>query len=281
MSFEILKKHKTYGGETLFCQHQSVSTKSMMKFSVFLPVEKNQIDSALIWLSGLTCTEENFMTKAGAQRVLAGTTTMLICPDTSPRGLSISGADDSYDFGTGASFYLNAQSEQYKSNYNMFDYITKDLISLLKTDFGVNTFFISGHSMGGHGALIMALRKPTLFASVSAFSPIVNPLLCPWGQKAFLGYLGDNKEKWKEYDACELLKNGHKFNGTILIEQGLNDEFLEKQLLTKNFEHVCVEVHQKFKVNYRDGYDHSYYFISSFIEDHIQFHLEHLEKLAT
>ncbi len=278
MSFETLKRHKAFGGETLFCQHQSASTQTTMKFSVHKPCPPDQVDSALIWLSGLTCTEENFITKAGAQKVLAGTTTMVICPDTSPRGLGIPGSEDSYDFGTGAGFYLNATTDLYKNNYNMYDYITKDLVTLLKGDFGVSRFAISGHSMGGHGALVIGLREPELFASVSAFSPIVNPVASPWGQKAFTGYLGDDKELWKQYDACELIEAGHRFNGTLLVEQGLSDDFLKEQLLTNNLETTCSKADQSFKVNYREGYDHSYYFISSFIEDHIQHHLQYLQN---
>lgn len=273
---EILKRHKTFEGETIFAQHQSLATQTLMKFSAFLPVEKQNIESALIWLSGLTCTEENFITKAGAQKVLAGTKTMIICPDTSPRGLNIPGTEDSYDFGTGAGFYVNAQTDNFKTNYNMYDYIAKDLVSLLKEEFGVTQSSIFGHSMGGHGALVIGLRETNSFKSISAFSPIVNPIKCAWGQKAFSGYLGDNQKLWKQYDACELLKSGHKHGQPILVDQGLADEFLEEQLLTKSLEQACTEVGQKLELNYRHGYDHSYYFISSFIESHIRFHLQHL-----
>lgn len=274
---EILKTHLSFGGKTLFGQHESQATKTTMKFSAFLPKEAEQIDSALIWLSGLTCTEENFITKAGAQKILAGTNTMIICPDTSPRGLQIAGADDSYDFGTGAGFYLNAQTQSYKTNYNMYDYIVKDLTKLLSDEFAVTTMSLFGHSMGGHGALVIGLREQNLFQSVSAFSPIVNPMQCQWGQKAFTGYLGDDKEQWKAYDTCELLKSGKKRSDNILIEQGLADDFFASQLLTKNLEAVCTEVGQECKINYRPGYDHSYFFISTFLEDHIRFHLERLK----
>lgn len=272
MSFEILKSHKTFGGKTIFCEHQSNATKTVMKFSAFLPKEKEKIANAIIWLSGLTCNEENFITKAGAQKFLKDSNTMIICPDTSPRGIGAPGEDESYDFGTGAGFYVNATTDGYKENYQMYDYIVKDVVELLKDGFGVSNIAITGHSMGGHGALVIGLRNPDIFSSVSAFSPIVNPVECPWGKKALSGYLGDKIEDWKAYDSCELIENGARHEKTLLIEQGLADEFYKEQLLTDNLADLCEKVGQCFKVNYREGYDHSYYFISSFIEDHIKFH---------
>jgi len=275
MSYEILKSHRTFGGMTHFCEHDAPSTKTKMKFSCFLPCDVAEIDSAIIWLSGLTCTEENFITKAGAQNHLKKTKTMIICPDTSPRGLDIPGADEDYDFGTGASFYVNATTDAYKTNYQMDDYVVKDLINLLKDDFGADKISITGHSMGGHGALTLGLRNPDIFRSVSAFSPIVNPINCPWGQKALAGYLGADKENWKEYDACELLKE-HKHQCAILIDQGLDDNFYPEQLLTDNFVKAAKDHGQEIVVNKRAGYDHSYYFIASFIKNHIDFHLKAL-----
>jgi len=272
MSFEILKSHKTFGGKTIFCEHQSNATKTVMKFSAFLPKEKEKIANAIIWLSGLTCNEENFITKAGAQKFLKDSNTMIICPDTSPRGIGAPGEDESYDFGTGAGFYVNATTDGYKENYQMYDYIVKDVVELLKDGFGVSNIAITGHSMGGHGALVIGLRNPDIFSSVSAFSPIVNPVECPWGKKALSGYLGDKIEDWKAYDSCELIEKGARHEKTLLIEQGLADEFYKDQLLTDNLADLCDRVGQSFKVNYREGYDHSYYFISSFIEDHIKFH---------
>tara|TARA_B100001971_G_scaffold91031_1_gene83937 strand:- start:6088 stop:6915 length:828 start_codon:yes stop_codon:yes gene_type:complete len=274
MSYETLKKHRTFEGETLFCEHDSTATKTKMKFSVYMPNAK--VDSAIIWLSGLTCTDENFITKAGAQKILAGTNTMIICPDTSPRGVGAPGEDESYDFGTGAGFYVNATTDGYKDNYQMYDYIVKDLVSVLKDDFNVQKISITGHSMGGHGALVIGLREKEIFASVSAFSPIVNPVQCPWGQKALKGYLGDNESEWKEYDACELIKAGKRASSSLLVDQGLADEFLKEQLLSDNLKKVCSETDQALELNFREGYDHSYYFISTFIEDHIKFHLKHL-----
>ncbi|MEE3077903.1 MAG: S-formylglutathione hydrolase [Bdellovibrionota bacterium] len=275
-SYEILKSHVTFGGKTVFCEHQSSSTKTKMKFSAFLPKEIEEIEHAIVWLSGLTCNEENFITKAGAQRYLKDTNTMIICPDTSPRGLEIEGEDDSYDFGSGAGFYVNATEGDYRTNYQMYDYISKDLVSLLKNDFGVKKISIMGHSMGGHGALVLGLREEGTFESISAFSPIVNPVSCAWGQKAFKGYLGDDKDKWKEYDACELIEKGLKTKHEILVDQGLGDEFFEKELLTNNLKNICESKGQSLRLFFREGYDHSYYFISSFIEDHIKFHLEKL-----
>jgi len=275
MSYEILKKHKSFEGETIFCEHQSKSTKTMMKFSAFLP--DSQIDSAIIWLSGLTCTEENFITKAGVQAALEHTNTMIICPDTSPRNLDIKGSEDSYDFGTGASFYVNATAENYKENYQMYDYISKDIIELLKDSFGVKKISITGHSMGGHGALVIGLRENELFESISAFSPICNPMECAWGQKALEGYLGSDKVLWKSYDASDLVSNAQTHKNPILIDQGLDDEFYPDQLLSKNFEKVCSDNNQELTLNLREGYDHSYYFIASFIADHIKFHLKYLK----
>lgn len=267
---KVLKSHKTFEGKTEFWSHQSESTKTEMKFSTFIP--NGEIKGCLIWLSGLTCTDENFITKAGAQRSLAQNNMMVICPDTSPRGLNLPAEHDAYDFGSGAGFYVDATTDGYKDHYKMYSYVVNELTAIIKNHFKVSNISISGHSMGGHGALVIGLRNPTLFRSISAFSPIVNPIEVPWGQKAFKGYLGEDKASWKNYDACELLKSGHKHSGTILIHQGLNDEFLENQLKTKHFESAARECGQSYKVNMCEGYDHSYYFISTFIEEHVIHH---------
>lgn len=274
MEISKLKSHKTFGGETCFYEHDSTITKTTMKFSTFEP--KSKVKNCILWLSGLTCTDENFITKAGAGRYLTETNTMILCPDTSPRGLDLPGEHDSYDFGSGAGFYLNATTDGYKDHYRMYDYIMNEVVPMIKEKFNVEKVSITGHSMGGHGALILGLKEQETFTSVSAFSPIVNPMNCPWGEKAFTGYLGEDKEAWKEYDATELLKNGKARKDTLLIEQGLADEFFEGQLKTANLENTAKEVGQSIQCNYRDGYDHSYYFISSFIEDHISFHLKAL-----
>lgn len=264
-----LKTHQCFEGKTQFWSHDSVETKTEMKFSTFIPV--GNIKGCLIWLSGLTCTDENFISKAGAQRYLTEAGWMVICPDTSPRGLNLPGEHDSYDFGSGAGFYVDATTPQYKDHYRMFSYINDELYGLIQKEFKVDTIAISGHSMGGHGALVLGLRHPEKYKSISAFSPIVNPTLVPWGQKAFQGYLGDVNEG-NEYDACELLKEGNTHPHKILIHQGTSDEFLEKQLFTKNIETEGKAARQDLEVKYATGYDHSYYFIGTFIEEHIKFH---------
>lgn len=275
MTIKRLKSSKTFEGDTCFYEHASSSTKTTMKFSTYEPKGNGPIENCIIWLSGLTCTDENFITKAGAQEYLSGTTTMILCPDTSPRGLNLDGEHDGYDFGSGAGFYVNATTPGYKDHYRMYDYIVSEIVDILKSQFGVKNISIMGHSMGGHGALVMGLRNKDIFKSVSAFSPIVNPINCPWGQKALKGYLGDNSESWKEYDAVELIRSSNKREDTLLVDQGLADEFLKEQLLSKNLEEICREKNQSLEMNYRDGYDHSYYFISTFIENHIKFHLKH------
>jgi S-formylglutathione hydrolase len=276
MSVVLIKQSKSFDGQTCYYEHDSKSTNTKMRFSAYLPVDKSEIESCIIWLSGLTCTEDNFITKAGAQKYLAGSKTMILCPDTSPRGLNLSGEHDSYDFGSGAGFYVNALTEGYRDHYKMYDYVSKELVALIKDEFGVSKLSIMGHSMGGHGALVLGLREQSLFKSVSAFSPIVNPTLCPWGEKAFLGYLGNDRNAWNEYDATELIRAGKKRNDSLLIDQGLKDEFFEKQLLTHNLVSAAKEVGQELEVKYREGYDHSYFYISSFIGEHINFHLKAL-----
>jgi len=275
MKLNIVKKNRSFEGDTVFFEHESELTKTPMKFSAFIPSGK--VDSAIIWLSGLTCTEENFITKSGAQNFLKNSNTMIICQDTSPRGLDLPGEHESYDFGSGAGFYVNATTEGYREHYQMYDYISKEIVEILKNNFDIDKVSIMGHSMGGHGALVLGLREKDLFKSVSAFSPIVNPLGCPWGQKALKGYLGEQLAGAEAFDATELVKDGKKHEGTILIDQGTDDEFLKEQLLTESFELACERNGQSLKVNYREGYDHSYFFISSFIEDHINFHLESLK----
>lgn len=274
MKIKLEKSHKQFEGEALFYSHESETTQTQMKFSCFIPNQNKKAKSAIIWLSGLTCTEENFITKAGAQRFLSGTDTMIICPDTSPRGLELKGEHESYDFGSGAGFYVNATTQGYDKHYNMYDYVMKDIISILEDNFGVQNLSIMGHSMGGHGALMIGFKNADKFKAISAFSPIVNPVNCPWGEKAFTGYLGSDESKWIDYDSCELVKSGKHFDGEILIDQGTSDEFLEEQLLTNRFKEVCQDKEQRLRVNMREGFDHSFYFISTFIENHISKHLE-------
>lgn len=217
------------------------------------------------------------MAKAGAQKHLADAGFMVICPDTSPRGLNLPNEHDSIDFGSGAGFYVDATTPGYKDHYKMYSYITEELYDLIVTEYQMkNKISIFGHSMGGHGALIMGLREREKFKSVSAFAPIVNPMQSPWGRKAFTGYLGENEEAWKMYDATELIKSGvHRYD-QILIEQGSADQFLADRLLTNNLVLASNSSQQKLNVRYQENYDHSYYFIASFIENHIQFHARHL-----
>lgn len=269
-----LKSHKSFGGETQFWTHSSEMTKTEMKFSTFLP--SGEVKGCLIWLSGLTCTEENFITKAGAQKFLAENHLMVICPDTSPRGLNLPQEHDSYDFGSGAGFYVDATQSPYDTNYKMYSYVNRELYSIIKDHFNVQKISISGHSMGGHGALVIGLREPQKYQSISAFSPIVNPSVVPWGTKALSGYLGSDKKLWSDYDACELIKSGKLHTQEILIHQGLKDEFLEGQLKLENFENVATSFGQKIKTQKVEDYDHSYYFISTFIEEHIKFHAKYL-----
>jgi len=272
---EKLKFHKTFGGETAFWSHHSETTKTPMKFSTFIP--EGEVKGCLIWLSGLTCTDENFITKAGAQKYLNDHNLMVICPDTSPRGINLPQEHDAYDFGSGAGFYVDATTEHYKDHYRMYSYIVSELYEIIKNQFKMSNISISGHSMGGHGALVIGLRNPDKFESISAFSPIVNPMNAPWGEKAFNGYLGSNQDEWKNFDSCELLKTGKLHASKILIHQGANDEFLEKQLLTENFSKAASTAGQAHKVELCPGYDHSYYFISTFISEHISHHAEYLK----
>ena len=273
---EKLKENKSFDGFTRFYEFDSPSTKTKMKFSTFEP-KSGKVKKAIIWLSGLTCNEENFITKAGGQALLCEKDVMILCPDTSPRGLDLPSEHDSYDFGSGAGFYINAKTKGYEDHYQMYDFIKNDIVNILKSEFGVERISIMGHSMGGHGALILGLNEKDLFKSISAFSPLANPINCEWGQKAFKGYLGENwKEDAVKYDATFLVQNGANHPLPILIDQGTSDEFYPEQLLTQNFETACKEHNQKVKVNLRDGYDHSYFFISTFLKNHIDFHLKAL-----
>ncbi len=269
-----LKSHKTFNGKTEFWSHESKMTKTEMKFSTFIP--DGELSGCLIWLSGLTCTEENFITKAGAQKALGKRGLMVICPDTSPRGLNLPGENDTYDFGSGASFYVNATQAPYDLNYKMYDYISIELYDLIVKEFKVKNISILGHSMGGHGALVIGLKNPEKFKSISAFSPIVNPSSTPWGRKALKGYLGEDESKWSAFDATELIKSGHTHPKRILIHQGSNDEFLEKELQTDRFIKAALEMNQEHEVLFCEGFDHSYYFIATFIKEHIKFHANNL-----
>lgn len=273
-SINLISEYRCFEGTVGFCSHQSATCNSEMKFAVYQPPQvKLQPVPVLYFLSGLTCTEENFTAKAGAQRFAAEYGLMLVAPDTSPRNTGIAGENDDWDFGSGASFYVDATEEPWSQNYQMYSYIVQELPALIAEHFPIKSDKqgIFGHSMGGHGALVCALRNPEIFKSVSALAPITAPMRCPWGQKAFTNYLGTNEATWRNYDASELVKAA-KYNRPILIDQGSADKFLEEQLLPHIFEQACAEVNQPLTLRFHDGYDHSYYFISTFMEDHIRHH---------
>ena len=271
-----ISQQKHFGGTQSRLEHDSAVLGCTMRFSVFLPpqVSNGQRVPVLYWLTGLTGTDENFSTKSGAQRVAAQLGLALVIPDTSPRGEHVPN-DEAYDLGQGAGFYLNATQAPWQKNFQMFDYITCELPSLIEQNFPVNDKrAISGHSMGGHGALMIASKLPQRFVSVSAFAPIANPMRCPWGQKAFAAYLGDDQQAWKAYDTVELLK-AHGLSLPMLVDTGTADEFLEKQLNTDALIAVAAKLPNA-RVRYQDGYDHSYYFVSTFMEEHLRFHASYL-----
>jgi len=275
---------KCNNGFVRFYKHDSTETKTTMTFAVYLPPKavgfEPQKCPVVYWLSGLTCTEQNFITKAGATKVASELGLILICPDTSPRGANIQGEDDSWDFGSGAGFYVDATEPKWSNNYRMYSYITKELREIVDNNFPVlpASQSIFGHSMGGHGALICALKNPGLYKSVSAFAPICNPMKCPWGEKAFTGYLGGDQNKWKEYDACCLAANYTGPKLEILSDQGSDDGFLKKdQLLPGALVEACAG-NDALVLTSREleGYDHSYYFITTFVEDHLRHHAKYL-----
>ena len=272
---------KEFGGYLNRYEHDSSTCQCKMTFSVYLPPQAaTEKVPALYWLSGLTCTDDNARTKAGMQRYAAEQGIALIFPDTSPRGDDVPDAAERYDLGKGAGFYVNATQMPWKKNYQMYDYVTEELPALVEKEFAVipNVKSISGHSMGGHGALICALKTPQAYQSVSAFSPICNPVECDWGKGCFGSYLGDDTSTWQSYDATLLVKDGAKVN-EILIDQGTSDEFYdEAQLLPENFQAACDQAGQSLTLRMQEGYDHSYHFIASFIGEHIAYHAKALKK---
>ena len=274
---ETISEHACFGGKVGFYRHASSANDCDMQFSVFQPPQAaNGPVPVLTYLAGLTCTEETFMTKAGAQYVAAELGLMLVAPDTSPRGDGV--PDDSegaYDFGLGAGFYLNATEAPWNQNFHMYDYLMKELPEVLFANFpgDRNRQGITGHSMGGHGALTLGLKNPDTYLSVSAFAPICSPINCPWGQKALSNYLGSDQTAWANYDATELVKNLDAVpTNKILIDQGLADQFLEQELHPHMFEAACEEKGVALELRRHDGYDHGYYFIASFMENHLRYH---------
>ena len=275
---ETISENKCHGGTQGVYRHRSECTGTDMRFAVYLPAAAEERKVPVLWyLSGLTCTEENFTVKAGAQRYAAEFGVALIAPETSPRGAGVAGEDEDYDFGTGAGFYLDAVVHPWSGHYSMYSYITAELPRLVFAEFplDVERQGITGHSMGGHGALTLALKNPETYRSVSAFSPICAPSQVPWGQKAFTGYLGKDYEEWRDHDATELVRSGHR-TSRILIDQGDADDFLQSQLRPDLFQAACDEQGQSVEIRMQPGYDHSYYFISTFIGDHVRFHARSL-----
>lgn len=277
---ELLSTNVCFDGEHRRYRHHSAALDCNMEFAVYLPPTALGTNArpvpVLYWLSGLTCTDQNFMQKAGAQKKAARLGMAIVCPDTSPRGLDLPGEDDSYDFGSGAGFYVNATRQPWAPHYRMYDYVVKELPQLVESHLPVTEDrSISGHSMGGHGALVAALKNPGQYKSVSAFAPIANPSECPWGQKAFSGYLGDDRTAWEEWDATMLIPMARE-RLPLLVDQGTADEFLDSQLNPDALADACEKVHHHINLRMHRGYDHSYFFIASFIDDHLEHHAEAL-----
>ncbi len=288
MAMELLSAHACFGGEQRFYSHASNEVGLPMRFSVFLPPQP-RIKAlgkvpALVYLAGLTCTEETFAMKAGAQRLAVDAGIILIAPDTSPRGANAPGESADWDFGVGAGFYLDATQQPWAKHWRMESWIVRELLPLLVKELPIadDRIGISGHSMGGHGALTLALRHPDVFRSVSAFAPIASPTRCPWGVKAFSGYLGEDKNEWAKHDASLLMaaSSSAPYPEGILIDQGLNDKFLDEQLKPEFFEQACAQVGQPLELRRHAGYDHGYYFVQSFLADHIAHHARILAGLG-
>ena len=275
MAITTVSRNKCFGGVQGVYSHESRETDCVMRFGVFLPPQAEaRKRPVLYWLSGLTCTEENFIVKAGAQRVAAELGLAIVVPDTSPRGLNIPGEAESYDFGVGAGFYVDATRAPWSGGYRMYSYVARELPRLVESEFPVDAARVGifGHSMGGHGALTIALKNPDRYKSVSALAPISSPMRCPWGEKALTGYLGSDRALWKEYDATALIENRGWSGPALLVDQGTNDQFLETQLKPELLEEACRRAGVRLDLRLQAGYDHSYFFIASFIEDHLRFH---------
>ena len=279
MSLQQLSSQKVFGGQHIRYEHPSQTLKCKMQFAVYLPpqVELSQPLPVLYWLSGLTCTDENFMQKAGALQTAAELGLIIVAPDTSPRGEGVADdPDGAWDFGLGAGFYLNATQAPWAEHYHMYDYVVHELPTLIEKHLPVSDKrSISGHSMGGHGALIAALREPQRYQSVSAFAPICQPTQCPWGEKAFSHYLGTQRETWMEWDASALMAQATQ-QLPMLIDQGEADSFLVEQLKPAALQDAAERAGYPLTLRMQPGYDHSYYFIASFIDEHLRFHAKAL-----
>jgi S-formylglutathione hydrolase len=279
-TIQLVSEHACFGGVQQFYKHDSRETGGPMKFSVYLPPQaKTGKVPVLYYLAGLTCTDETFPTKAHAQAVAAELGLMLVAPDTSPREPRIPGDADKWDFGQGAGFYVDATEAPWATNYRMYSYVSRELPDIVAANLPVlaGASGIFGHSMGGHGALTIALRNPAQYKSVSAFAPICAPMQCAWGLKAFTNYLGSDQEKWREHDASELVAR-RAFSSHILIDQGTGDQFLKDlQLLPEKFSAAAAKSGQKLTLRMQEGYDHGYYFIQTFMADHLQHHAKLLK----
>lgn len=278
MMVTVRSEQVCFGGTIGFYSHPSKEIGAEMKFSVYVPpAAKERRLPVLYFLAGLTCTEETFMIKAGALRLAAELGLIVVAPDTSPRGLGLPGEDDDWDFGTGAGFYIDAEAEPWRRNYRMYSYVTKELPAVIEARFPTDKDRrgVFGHSMGGHGALVVALKNPQAYRSVSAFAPISNPSSVPWGNKAFSNYLGPDRARWADWDAS-LLMSKRPFPDAILVDQGMRDQFLETQLHPEALEAAAKHSGQSLTLRRHEGYDHSYWFIQSFIEGHMRWHAERL-----
>ncbi len=272
---ELLSEHRSFGGTQRFLRHDSAEIGLPMRFALYVPPQPRAL---LVFLAGLTCTEETFTMKAGAQRLASELGLALLMPDTSPRGAGVPGEADAWDFGVGAGFYLDATREPWARHWRMESYLVNELIPLAQRETGLARTGLFGHSMGGHGALTLALRHPGRFQSLSAFAPIAAPTQCPWGHKAFTGYLGENRDAWAAHDASLLMRQqtAAPYPGGILVDQGLADKFLPEQLYPDAFEAACAAVGQPLTLRRHEGYDHGYYFIASVVDDHLRHHAERL-----
>jgi S-formylglutathione hydrolase len=279
MTIENLSVNKSFGGWHKQYSHHSTVLNCTMRFAIYLPPQASNGGKVpvLYWLSGLTCSDENFMQKAGAQRIAAELGVAIVAPDTSPRGEGVAD-DEGYDLGQGAGFYVNATQAPWNRHYQMYDYVVNELPELIESTFPVtDKRAIAGHSMGGHGALTIAMLNPERYSSMSAFSPISNPMKCPWGQKAFTAYLGKDQTAWANHDASELMRQAKQFV-PVKVDQGASDDFLIEQLKPEVLAAAAKVSNYPLELNLHEGYDHSYYFIASFIEEHLRFHANHLNK---
>jgi S-formylglutathione hydrolase len=279
MTWTTLKEHRCYGGTQRVFRHESAQTRCAMEVAVYVPPQAEHGRVPVIyWLSGLTCTWANFTEKAGVQRHAAEHGLMIVAPDTSPRGVDLPGEDEAYDFGSGAGFYVDATREPWARHYRMYSYVTEELPALIEANLPVDAQRqgIFGHSMGGHGALICALKNPHRYRSLSAFAPIGAPMRCPWGEKAFSGYLGEDRETWRAYDATQLAA-GSDWQSEVLVDQGTADDFLAEQLKPQLLQEAFRAAGIPLTLRYQAGYDHSYYFMASFMGEHLAHHARILQ----